>query len=211
MTFQAVPNVAQFQVRHTRVESLQEVMVDIYLRNTLLGWPTARLSASGTTIGNGWRDQVMPLLAVDLRFDSVFGRDLGSEFGAQATVPYANPGGDVGEALPGSVAAWVKFVGATGNPPRRGGFFIPGLTVGAISGGDDLDAAFRTALANALQAIDASIAGGGDAWVIVSRFSKTANPTPPHKRAVGLSNLIAQRLIRTTVGSQRDRRAGEGS
>ena len=209
MAFQAVPSTAEFSVRMSG-PSGQDIRTGFHVRNITLGWPAARLSAVATTIGNGWRDQIMPLLTTVVTLDRVDARDLGAEFGDTAVVEYNTAGTAGANALPMSVAALVKLTGSSGAPPRQGRMFIGGLDESNVSG-DALAGGFITALGTALTAINASIAGGGDAWVIVSRYSKLETPVAPHKRAVGLTNTIQARTVRSIVGSQRDRRVFEGS
>lgn len=208
MAFQPVPSTASFRLVHQYVDpgllGNSELMCTFYIRNTVLGWPVARVSASGTTLGNGWRDQVMPLMSSNLTFDRVDGRDEGSEFGAQATVQYNTIGGDAGADSSLAVCPLLQLFGTTGGAPRRGRLFLPTISEGRTAG-NAVVAATITSLLAAFAAIDASIVGGGDAWVIVSRFNNKV------KRATAATNTIATRNIRPLLATQRDRRPGIGS
>lgn len=208
LAFQPVPDTASFLVKMSD-NNLVEYRNKFYVRNTLLGWNAARLSAVATTIGNGWRDQIMPKLAIAAEFSGVDARDEGAEFGAQTTVPYNVVGAQAGEQMTGAVCLLLRLGGTSGGAPRKGRMFISPFVEGQISG-DTSAGTLAADLLAGFDAINASIAGGGDSWVIVSRFSKAAVPAPPHKRAVALSNSIATRGIRTLIAMQRDRRTGEG-
>jgi hypothetical protein len=181
----------------------QVVLNTIYARNTLSAWTPTALQTTTTAIGNAWRDDVLPLVTSSIRLVSVDARDLGVEFGQEYQALYGNVGSDTAEELPANVACWVKFLGSAGAPPRRGGIFIAGLTVNDVVSGE-IDPAFNTAIVTALQAVRTALVGAvtGNAHVIVSRF---VNNT---KRATGVSNTVTALGVRTSVGSQRDRRPG---
>lgn len=209
MPFQTVPNVAKFTMVMIGGDG-QELLNSIYVRNTALPWTSTKLSATGTTIGNAWRDQVMPLIATGVTFDRVDCVDLGAEFGAQATVEYNTVGSRAGDQATYALAALVVLRCTSGAPPKKGHLFIPGLVEADINR-DLLTAAYQGLLDTAMETVDSQITGGGDAWVVVSRFSKAANPTPPHARAVAVSNTVADISVRSLVATQRDRRQGIGS
>jgi hypothetical protein len=204
MPFQPVPFTASFRIVQERAAG-QVFINTLYVRNTLLAWNTVNLGAMAATIGNAWRDQVMPLLSDLLVLDRVDARDEGAEFGAQTVTQYSTAGGDVAEDLPANAAALVQYAATTGAAPRRGRLFIAGLTIAATETGSKLTAAFQVALDAAITTVQNQIQGGANAQVLVSRFLNKV------KRAEGATNTIGDITVRPIVASQRDRRPGEGS
>jgi hypothetical protein len=210
MAFQPVPDTAEFRLiqRFNDATGAVEVLNTIYVRNTVLGWPAARLSAVATTIGNGWRDQILPQQVDQMAFLRVEARDLGVEFGATATVVYELNGPILTDEASTVLAVLASLNSTEGGAPKQGRLFITGFAEADISQ-NSWTAARIAAVKAGLEAIDASISGGGDAWVIVSRKSKSVNPVPPHLRPTGITNEVTSILTRGKVATQRDRRPGE--
>lgn len=212
MPYQPVPDTALFRIITQAFGGATEWVNDIYVRNTVLGWNAVHLAATGTVIGNTWRDDLMPEMCDDHVFDKVECRDLGVEFGSVTDVEYNTAGSSSAAPLTGALAIYVEFHGSGGAPPRRGGNFVSGLGEDAIAGdqwGAGTTANVQTAYQNITSAIQAQL--NGDAMVIVSRYSKNAVPTPPHKRDEAVTNTIASFEAHERVATQRDRRVGEGS
>lgn len=209
MPFQAVPNVAKFDMIMVGGDG-QRLMCSIYVRNTALPWTATKLAATATTIGNAWRDQVMPLIATGVTFDRVDAVDLGAEFGAQAVVEYNTVGTRAGDQATYALAALVVLTCTGGAPPRKGHLFVPGLVESDVTR-DLLTSTYQGLLDTAMETIDSQITGGGDAWVVVSRYSKAVTPAPPHLRPTGVSNTVDDIGVRQLVATQRDRRQGIGS
>lgn len=211
MAFQVVPDTAQFQMVGVGGQG-QAILNDIYVRNTVLPWTAAHLAATGLVIGNIWRDNmVTAILSDQYLFDKVHCVDLGDEFGQQTDVEY-NTAGVRSPSLSPSLCVWVKFTGTSGAAPRRGGNFVSPLTEGDIAV-DTWTAGITAGIQEVYQDISAALAAqaNADAMVIVSRFSKTAVPNPPHRRTEAVTNTIASFSARELLAIQRDRRVGEGS
>lgn len=211
MAFQVVPNTAHFAIMGVMATG-QSIINDVYVRNTILGWSATRLAATGTVIGNAWRDDIVTqVIGNTYTFDKVRCRDLGSEFGATTDVEYNTVGAGGTPATP-ALCVFVKFIGTGGSPPRRGGNFVSPMNESQISG-DFWDAGTTGTVQTGYQNMlaDISAATPSDAMVIVSRYSKNANPTPPHLRTEAVTNTIAGFEAIERVAVQRDRRTGEGS
>jgi hypothetical protein len=203
MAKQLVPDTAMFRLEH-RGASNQDVFNLLYVRNIVSPWTASNLGAMAATIGNAWRDEVMPLLSSSLTFDKVYYEDLGADPGLSGETEYDEAGGDVAQPISVMNAALAIFSCEPGALPKKGHLFISGLTT-ASSSGSSLDSTFRTDLATALEVVNDQIAGGANAQVRVSRFLNNA------KRAEGVTNQINTIGVRLIMGAQRDRRAGEGS
>lgn len=211
MAFQVVPDTAHFAIMGV-MNTGQDIINDVYVRNTVLGWNAVHLAATGTIIGDEWRDNMCPLLSSNYTFDKVRARDLGVEFGTTTDVEYNTAGTSAGIPLSPSVCCYVKFKGTGGAPPRRGGNFVSPFTEDDVA--QDLWLAGLTGPVQIVyqdmtSAIQAQL--NGDAMVIVSRYSKNANPVPPHLRDEGLTNTIAAFEAVERIAIQRDRRQGEGT
>lgn len=211
MAFQVVPNTAHFAIMGVMATG-QTIINDLYVRNTVLGWSGTRLAATATAIGDTWRDDLVSMVMGNTyTFDKVRCRDIGSEFGATQDVEYNTVGAGGTPATP-ALCVFVKFIGTGGAPPRRGGNFVSPMNESQISG-DFWDAGTTGTVQTAYQNIAAAVSAATptDALVIVSRYSKNANPVAPHLREEGVTNTIASFEAIERVAVQRDRRVGEGS
>lgn len=212
MAFQAVPDTASFRVVMLETGTLVEMVNTLYVRNLVLGWNAAHLQTTAVAIGNEWRDSVMPQLQTSVTLDKVLATDEGVEFGVQYTAEYNTAGSIAGTPLSLLDAMHATFRGDSGAPPRRGGLFISGFGEADLAK-DTWDATRAGNIQVALQDVIAAVTalGNGDAVVIVSRYSKTANPIPPHKRTEAETNTIASVEVSQFLATQRDRRTGIGS
>lgn len=202
-TFQPVPDVLEV-VTECLYASEQRFLNTFFIRDTILPWTAAKSAAAAAVIGNRWRDEVMPLLISDVTFDRVYYRDLGDQFGVTGEVQYNTAGGVTAEALPAMVCGLVQITCTGGAAPRRGRLFVSGWGEGQCNG-DALTPTARTDLLDAMNAIFAATGVPSEAHVRVSRFLNNV------KRDEGVSNTVASLAVRPVVGSQRDRRTGEGS
>lgn len=212
MAFQEVPDTASFRVLMVQTNTLVQMVNTIYVRNTVLGWTNTHLATTGAVIGDAWRDEVMPELQNTVTLDAVECEDQGEEFGNQQRVEYNTAGSVAGTPLTLAAAIFTKLNGDGGSAPRRGGLYISGFGEADLTI-DTWDSTRTANIQAALQAISSALAAqaNGDAWVIVSRFSKSAVPTPPHKRTVAVTNTIASFDTKEFLATQRDRRTGIGS
>jgi hypothetical protein len=204
MTFQTVPDTASFTLIGEQFTT-EPIVNTIYVRNTLTPWTATTLSAMAATIGNAWRDQMCPQLSNSYVFDRVEWRDEGAEFGVSGVTEYNTTGGKTGAAMTGAICALARLICDPGAAPRKGHLFISPLTEPQVNG-NAVEETDRAAIETALDSINTSITGGGNAWVVVSRYSKGSVPTPPHKRAVAVTNPVADRVVRTEIGLLRPRR-----
>lgn len=212
MPFQAVPDTASFKIVMRSSSAAVEINNIIYARNTVVGWSVGQLSDHAIAIGDAWRDNMMPLISSNATFDRVEARDEGAEFGNAVVEEYNTVGGVAGTPLSAMACIQVKIVGDSGGPPRVGRLFVSPFSEADIAV-DVWDATLagnvRDAVIAVRDAIDAVTPAPG-AMVLVSRYSKTANPVAPHKRTVAETNTISQFVAVTALATQRDRRVGQG-
>lgn len=209
MAFQVVPDTASFRIIMSVFSGAAEFVNTIYVRDEIVAWSDAHLAATAVALGDAWRDEMMPLLASVATFDRVEARDEGTEFGNEQTAEYNTVGGVAGTPLSGALCMYGKLDGDSGNPPRDGGLFISPFSEAHIAG-DVWDATHAGLVQTALQDIDAAVPSG-EAWVIVSRYSKSENPVFPHKREEAVTNTISSIEVTQRLAIQRDRRVGHGS
>lgn len=202
MAKQLVPNTAAFRViqRYVAAGTLSaEVVNTFYVRNVAILWNATTLGAMATTIGNAFRDQVMPNMMASVTLDRVDAEDLGADPGDIAIVEYNTAGGDLGAATSSVLAVLITL---TGNPnafPRKGRLYLVGGSVNAIIG-NQWTQGLVDSYVNAIGTIQTQIQGGANAQVLVSRFLNKV------KRSQGVTNQITGRSGRRLVATQRDRR-----
>lgn len=209
MAFQVVPDVASFRLEYVG-GALQEFVNTIYVRNTIAGWDSSHLAATSDDIADAWIANMCPLIDDAIIFKQIVYRDEGAEFGDFGVDVRTAACGLAGDPVSSALATLVTLNGDGGSAPRQGHLFIPGLTETVISG-DIVSNAHVDDIETAIAAVNAALVIAGDAWVIVSRYSKTEVPLSPHKRPEGVSNTISSFVGRSLVATQRDRRTGIGS
>lgn len=214
MAFQPVPDTASFKIVMRSNTSAVEINNTWYVRDFgVFGWGTeASLTAVAVALGNAWRDQVMPNLSSDAVFDRVEARDESTEFGLQTTSEYNTLGGVVGNPLSAMICMLVQIRTAPGNPPRGGRFFISPFSESQVAR-DLWDATLLSTVQTAIQACDDAIGlvNPSLSVVRVSRYSKSAVPLAPHKRATAETGVVATYETRDLIATQRDRRTGIGA
>lgn len=206
MAFQRVPlTIAiSFVARYTAFT--REYINTLYFAN-LGSWSDAMVDtalAAAITAWNDNLDQYTPTGGQLVRAEAL---NLDVEFGYNPVTAVGNVGAEAGAMSSANNAAYIKFTCAGNGAPREGGVFWPFVQeadVGAtgVLSGDALLVADE--YEDVAQAIEASVAS--TTHVVPSRYSKTANPTPPHKRTVAAINNVVGYSVRPIVASQRDRR-----
>lgn len=212
MPFQEVPLTASFRVIGHAFTGAVEIVNTFYVEKVTGTWDSSALTDIAEAIGNQWRDELVPLLATTYIFDRVDARDESEEFGNEITAEYNATGGGSAVPLSASACMLCNMTGEAGAAPRRGRLFISPFGEGDIAG-DLWDATLAGNVQVAIQDMPGVIATANPScrMVLVSRYSKSAVPTPPHKRTVAVVNQIASFEVPQKLAIQRDRRTGEGS
>lgn len=202
MAKQLVPNVAIFRVRQRfqpAIGASVEIENELYVRDQVIPWTLAHLSAAATDIGNAWRDNMMPLLSNELGLIEVFANDLGADPGEETVVAYGTTGGLAGQMVSPALAVLARWSMTPGGEPRRSHIFLAGGREVNIDGNLWNDA-FRVPLQSGLLAVRTAIITASQAHVGVSRVKNGV------KRPVGVSNTITAVNLPSLTATQRDRR-----
>lgn len=214
MAFQALPNVASARFVYN-YGSGPDINTVIHVRDVTTAWVEAKLSALGSVLETWWEVNVRPLCVDDITLTAIDLKDEANEFGQRVTRTVGLAGDLVTTPAPAVVAAIVTFNGDSGNPPRQGRVFQPGLAESHVTEGG-LDAAYIASLATAYEALPTAITAGvaSEALVIVSRYQgSTLTDGPngtkflkPDKRTPAVSNTISGVSVPGRYGVQKRRR-----
>lgn len=211
MAFQPVPNVASFKVVMRSNSQAVEINNVLYARAPG-DWTTpADLVAVGDAIAVQWGSSVMPLMSSDAVLDRVECRAEDAEFGPEYNAEANVTGGVVGTPLSALMCMLVQIDCIDSVAPRGGRLFLSPFSEAQIAR-DLWDNTLLTDMQTAIQDVDTAMRSAitGCVPVRISRYSKTANPTPPHKRTSGTNSEIGSYETRALVATQRDRRTGIG-
>lgn len=182
-------------------------------------WMFANQNGWTETQGNALLDEVEVAYAAylaDFAPDAVFGIsplseislvDLGDAEGIILDRSVSIQGTVGAEIAPANCAAVVGFLTSGQGAPRRGRIFWPFVRETAVASSGILTSTYRTDLAAAAEnfATDVAASVAGTSHVVVSRFLDNA------ERPTGVTKDVTGYVVRSVIGSQRDRRSGEGS
>jgi len=206
VAFQRVPDTISITYK-TKYTSLTQLYFMTMYFAQLGGWNDADIDTALAAAVTAWNTNLDAQTPTSAELSTVQAVNLDSEFGYSPVTTVANVGAMAGTTLPPNCAAYIKFTCASSGAPREGGVFFPYIlesecdSAGNLSGSAlTLDDDF-SAIATAIEASVTNVT-----HVVPSRFSKTAVPTPPHKRTVAVVNNVASYSIRPVIASQRDRR-----
>lgn len=206
MAFIPVPDGAEVVV-HGKLFG-QEIVNTLWFTETGAGaYTLEELNTLVGAVADAWRDELLPELSHDYTFVYATATDMQAPGGLQATYATASPqpGGRVGDSLPGNVAYVVSF--RTGHTGRsyRGRNYVAGIDDTAVSG-NALSSAYSTAILTAYQAILSAAEALGAVPVVVSKYADGA------PRTTALTTPITTVMaVDLNLDSQRRRLTGRGS
>jgi hypothetical protein len=203
MTFQAVPNTIEVDVRGTYIG--QQVENTLYLRMDHA--PTAGDVADAAAAISGWFiANVIPLVGASYVLRAVHAKDLTVFAGAEADdiAGAGTAGTAAGSPYPGNVALAMSFQTGLGGRSFRGRNYIAGLTSGQVSG-NTVTSAAAAAFQAAYNQLLTELVSSSFTWVVVSRV------TGGVLRAAGITTPVLVALLTDLlVDSMRRRLAGRG-
>lgn len=221
-TFQAVPDCALVTIVHGWDTGPDEV--NNYVFRKTGGFTDAEIddmlaAANSIVTAVGYIDYVPDGATVR----RAYGRILDEEFAVGHTLDIDEAGTYSSTFLPPNNAAWVRFSGTSGDPPRSGGIFWPFVAEGSCGNTGLLTSGFRTALDEVVAVLVGAIEGATTVdsnHVLVSRYGKSAwtaahpgateaeiSAARPWKRDPDAeTSLVTAIKTRELIATQRDRR-----
>lgn len=221
ITFQPVPNSAVISIVHGWTGGPDEVNDYVFRKASGFTDEDIELmldAADAVVVATGYIDFVPD----GAKVRRTYGRILSEEFAVGHSHDVDEAGTYSSTFLPPNNAAWVKFMGTSGDPPRHGGVFWPFVAEGSCGDTGLLTSGFRTALNEVVSVLTGAIEGATTVdsdLVLVSRYGKSAwiaahpDATPeeidankPWIRPQGETSVVTGIATRELIASQRDRR-----
>lgn len=212
MAFQSVPDAALFTVECSGPDGTTPSF-GLSAKNTA-AWTAGEMNTVAAALEAALIADVAPILPSDHTIVRVVVRDLETEFGLVVERPAISEVGAVASpSLPAEVAIRGTFLGTPGNPPRRGGVYLPPPAESQVVG-SILQAGPLASWEAALTALGVAMSTGTADHVIISRYNGTALVAGPGgqllrrpvKRATGLTNTITGNVVASVLSSQKKRR-----
>lgn len=204
MAFQAVPDVAQVQIRGSIDGQL--TVNDLYFYKAAGGITVFDLNELTNSVVAWYADTIATALSDAWTFDNALAQDLTTEGGARVNYFQGTPGGTSGAYMPNNVSFAIRFDTFAGGRSGRGRNYLPAIPALWVSG-NTMNAEPLNAFVSAYNLLvnPSELLAVGWLWVVVSRISAGA------VRPVGVFNeVIGASATDNVLDSQRRRLPGRG-
>lgn len=213
MAFQSVPDAALFTAEFAGPDGTTPSF-SVVSYNNAAPWDASQIGAVCDAIEAVIISDYVPLLSNDSTFVRMVGRDLEAQNGLVLERTAVNEVGALASpSLPANTAVRVKFVGAPGGFPARGGCYLLAPAESQVVG-SVVQATPLGLLQDFAEALSAAAGPSAASHAMVSRYQGTTETEGPGgrvfrtpiKRAVAVTNLVNSVVVQSRIASQRKRR-----
>lgn len=205
MPFVPTPNVIRASIEYV-VSGLPAANI-IHCQHALSPLSQTEIEDLAANVASVWEGKVMPLITSNVELVQVVATDVSSQTGVQGSAVSGTVGASGSAPLPPNIATCVSIKTALRSRNGRGRCYIPGVGEDKVDGAGTITPAYRAALETAFVdlALDLAAAPTPCNLGVLSLYSQSANPVPPHERAAGVFNVATTFAVDATIDTQRRR------